>query len=125
MQISPQTRDQVLRLRARGWTYEQIGRAAGIHYSTAWNVVRRYGRDPKPDTVRIAHWTMTDAVRQFDEVYIERGAGSGFVCTVGGQYTGHERRSIQGAMKSAIAQALWAEQAIDEQAAGEQEGEYE
>jgi hypothetical protein len=109
---SPLTTDQIkeaYELRARGYIYERIAEIMGIHSSTAWNAVQRYGVDPAPARVNPARMTMTEMVDRWGSVYVEQAAGGGYIATVG-DTTGEGRGSIQGAIASAAALAIWQEE---------------
>jgi len=102
-------RRQAYDMRGRGLTYDQIGRALGISAAAAWQAIQRYGADPMPPRVHPAHMTIADMCERWGSVHVEEAAGGGYIAWVGNT-SSDARETVQGALKSAAARAMWEEQ---------------
>ena len=112
MGIAEEKKQRAWDLRSRGWTYERIGDALGIHSSTAWQAVHNKGTDPAPNKPKALRWTVSEAIRRYGSVYFEQGLSGGIICTVG-ETTGKEHQTVSTALRSAVTKALWEESDAD------------
>jgi len=93
-------------MRGRGHTYGQISQALGISESAAWQAVQRYNEDPMPPRVPPTHMRIADMCERWGSVHVEGALDGGYVAWVG-ETSGDACASVQGALKSAAARAMW------------------
>ena len=108
--ISPETEQEILRLRHQGYTCKDTAARLGVTRGAVYYTMRRNGlngkihagRSGKPGKRRPSRAaSLADKVRRHGEITLETGLNNGFLATIDGKVTGSESRTLLGAINSA------------------------